>query len=102
VCLNAIAKRPKRMLPVDQRPSSEADVGPGRPVVEGIWLEPYPNEHRALEDGYEAPEARYERRESVELAFVAALQKRATSGARASSSPSSPRSSTCRRASGPY
>ena len=74
VCLNAIAKRPKRMLPIDQRPSSEAEVGPGRPVVEGIWLEPYPDEHRALEDGYEAPEARYERRESVELAFVAALQ----------------------------
>jgi RNA polymerase sigma-70 factor (ECF subfamily) len=42
--------------------------------VENIWLEPYPDEHLGLEDGYEAPDARYEQRESVELAFVAALQ----------------------------
>ena len=39
-----------------------------------MWLEPYPDEALGLEDGYAAPEARYERRESVELAFVAALQ----------------------------
>jgi RNA polymerase sigma-70 factor (ECF subfamily) len=74
VCLNAIARRPKRVLPVDQRPSSDADVGPGAPVVESVWLEPYPDEHLALDDGYEAPDARYELRESVELAFVAAMQ----------------------------
>jgi RNA polymerase sigma-70 factor (ECF subfamily) len=74
VCLNAIAKRPKRMLPGDQTPSSGADAGPGKPIVEGVWLEPYPDEHLGLADGYEGPDARYERRESVELAFVAALQ----------------------------
>jgi RNA polymerase sigma-70 factor, ECF subfamily len=34
----------------------------------------YPDEHLALPDGYAAPEARYEQRESVELAFIAALQ----------------------------
>jgi RNA polymerase sigma-70 factor (ECF subfamily) len=43
-------------------------------VVESVWVEPYPDETLGLEDGYAAPEARYEVRESVELAFVAALQ----------------------------
>jgi RNA polymerase sigma-70 factor (ECF subfamily) len=38
------------------------------------WLEPYPDEKLGIEDGYAAPESRYEQRESVELAFVAALQ----------------------------
>ena len=47
---------------------------PGQPVVESVWLEPYPDEMLGLEDGYAAPEATYERRESVELAFIAALQ----------------------------
>jgi RNA polymerase sigma-70 factor (ECF subfamily) len=37
-----------------------------------VWIEPYPD--GSLADGLAAPEARYERRESVELAFVAALQ----------------------------
>ena len=37
-------------------------------------MEPYPDEALGLEDGLAGPEARYELRESVELAFVAALQ----------------------------
>ena len=37
-------------------------------------MEPYPDETLGLEDGLAAPEARYEQRESVELAFIAALQ----------------------------
>src|ERR671915_258419 len=37
-------------------------------------LEPYPDELLEVEDGLASPAARYERRESVELAFVAALQ----------------------------
>ena len=35
---------------------------------------PTPTRRSALEDGYAAPEARYEQREGVELAFIAALQ----------------------------
>src|SRR3954463_10712776 len=73
-CLNEIAKRPKRVLPVDYGPATHPHVGPGAPVVESVGIEPYPDERLAVEDGYAAPEARYERRESVELAFVAALQ----------------------------
>jgi RNA polymerase sigma-70 factor (ECF subfamily) len=37
-------------------------------------LDPYPDDELGLGDGFAAPEARYERRESVELAFIAALQ----------------------------
>jgi RNA polymerase sigma-70 factor (ECF subfamily) len=71
--LNAISKRPKqRILPMDYGPSFGADDIPGQPVIESVWVEPYPDS--GLDDGYAAPEARYELRESVELAFVAALQ----------------------------
>jgi RNA polymerase sigma-70 factor, ECF subfamily len=73
-CLDAIARRPKRVLPIDYGPPAVAGVEPGEPVAEPVWLEPYPDEMLGLEDGYAGPAARYERREAVELAFVAALQ----------------------------
>jgi RNA polymerase sigma-70 factor, ECF subfamily len=73
-CLDVIARRPKRVLPIDYGPSTDPHVGPGEPVVESVWVEPYPDEKLGLEDGYASPDARYERRESVELAFIAALQ----------------------------
>jgi RNA polymerase sigma-70 factor, ECF subfamily len=75
VCLDAIRKRPKRVLPVDYGPPAdgggqESDV----PVDPGVWIDPYPDTELGVEDGYAAPEARYEQREAIELAFVAALQ----------------------------
>jgi RNA polymerase sigma-70 factor (ECF subfamily) len=73
-CLNAIARRPKRVLPIDYGPAYDPHRAPGEPVVESVWIEPYPDEMLGLEDGYAAPEARFEQREGVELAFVAALQ----------------------------
>lgn len=73
-CLNAIERRPKRVLPIDYGPSADPHSTPGEPLVESVWMEPYPDEKLGLEDGFAAPEARYEQRESVELAFVAALQ----------------------------
>jgi RNA polymerase sigma-70 factor, ECF subfamily len=72
--LDAISRRPKRVLPVDYGPAADPHDGPGEPVVESVWVEPYPDERLAVEDGYAGPEARYERREAVELAFIAALQ----------------------------
>src|SRR5436190_3245428 len=72
--LNAIEKRPKRVLPIDYAPAADPHDGPGEPIVESVWVEPYPDEQLGLEDGYAAPEARYEQREGVELAFIAALQ----------------------------
>ena len=65
VCLNLAARRPRRWVPVDYR-SHGGD--------EPVWVEPYPDEHLGLPDGYASPEARYEQREAVELAFIAALQ----------------------------
>ena len=73
-CLDAIARRPKRVLPPDRGPASDPREGPGRPLVEAVWVEPYPDDLVGVEDGPASPEARYERRESVELAFIAALQ----------------------------
>jgi RNA polymerase sigma-70 factor (ECF subfamily) len=73
-CLDVIARRPKRVLPVDYGPPADPHEGPGEPLVESVWVEPYPDEKLGLEDGYAAPEARYEERESVELAFIVALQ----------------------------
>ncbi len=72
--LNVIARRPKRVLPIDYGPSADPHEGPGQPVVESVWIEPYPDERLGLADGLAGPDARYELRESVELAFVAALQ----------------------------
>jgi RNA polymerase sigma-70 factor (ECF subfamily) len=73
-CLNQIEKRPKRVLPVDYTGAADPHGGPGEPVVESVWIEPYPDETLDVEDGLAGPEARYEQRESVELAFIAALQ----------------------------
>ena len=62
VCLDALAKRPKRVLPVDHGPPAGPGEGPGEPVVELIWLEPYPDD--LLDEApFAAPEARYEQRE---------------------------------------
>jgi RNA polymerase sigma-70 factor, ECF subfamily len=73
-CLDLINRRPKRVLPIDHAPPADAHAGVGEPLVESVWVEPYPDEKLGVEDGLAAPEARYERRESVELAFIAALQ----------------------------
>ena len=73
-CLDAIGRRPKRVLPIDYGPKADPHDGPGEPIVESVWVEPYPDETLAVEDGYAAPEARFEQREAVELAFIAALQ----------------------------
>lgn len=74
--LNAIEKRTKRVHPVDYGPRSQADGDgpPGMPVTESVWIEPLPDETLGIEDFEAGPEARLEQRESIELAFVAALQ----------------------------
>jgi RNA polymerase sigma-70 factor (ECF subfamily) len=72
--LDAIERRPKRILPIDYGPPADPHGGVGEPLVESVWIEPYPDETLGLEDGYASPDASYEQRESVELAFIAALQ----------------------------
>ena len=71
-CLRLIERRPRRVLPIDYGPPADAHDDPAAPLVESVWLEPYPD--ALVGEGYAAPDARYEQRESVELAFVAALQ----------------------------
>jgi RNA polymerase sigma-70 factor, ECF subfamily len=73
-CLRAIERRPRRVLPVDHGPAADPHDGPAEPVTEAIWLEPYPDARLGLGSGLASPEARYEQREGVELAFIAALQ----------------------------
>jgi RNA polymerase sigma-70 factor, ECF subfamily len=63
-------RRARRELPLDHGPGES----PGAPIFETFWVEPYPDEMLGRSDGFASPEARYELRESIELAFVAALQ----------------------------
>jgi RNA polymerase sigma-70 factor, ECF subfamily len=72
--LDLIARRRRRVLPVDYGPASDPHGEFDEPLVESVWVEPYPDEQLGVEDGLAAPEARYEQRESVELAFIAAVQ----------------------------
>lgn len=67
-CLDSLKNRERRALPVDLGPSSDSVVLDAAPVTDVAWLDPYPDA------GLVVPEARYEQREAVELAFVAALQ----------------------------
>ena len=62
VALDMAARRPPRVLPPD----------PGPPA--GAWLEPFPDDLLGDDAGQASPEAAYEQREAIELAFVAALQ----------------------------
>jgi RNA polymerase sigma-70 factor (ECF subfamily) len=73
-CLDAIGRRPKRVLPIDYGPGADPHDAPGEPLVESIWIDPYPDELLPDGDAFASPEATYEQRESVELAFIAALQ----------------------------
>ena len=74
VCLKMLERRPKLVLPVDHGPPSDPHDPPAAPLVESVWVEPFPDERLGLGDALAGPEARYDRRESVELAFIAALQ----------------------------
>jgi RNA polymerase sigma-70 factor, ECF subfamily len=73
--LDIVARRKRRLLPLEYGPAADPNQPPGEPVGEQVWLEPYPDETLAVEDGHASPAARYEQREAVELAFVAALQE---------------------------
>jgi RNA polymerase sigma-70 factor (ECF subfamily) len=73
-CLDEIARRPKRVLPIDNGPAADPEDHSAAPVVESVWVEAYPDQRLEVEDASAAPEARYEQREAMELAFIAALQ----------------------------
>lgn len=64
-CLNELDRKERRVLPIEYGPSSEAGIVPGPPRTELPWLEPLADD----------PEQRAADRETVELAFVAAIQR---------------------------
>jgi RNA polymerase sigma-70 factor, ECF subfamily len=72
--LKIIERRPNRALPIDYGPPSEPGDPRGGPLVESVWIEPVAADSLGLESGLASSAARYELRESVELAFIAALQ----------------------------
>jgi RNA polymerase sigma-70 factor, ECF subfamily len=74
VCRDAIGRRARRVLPIGIGAAAAPGIDVGEPLVESVWIEPYPDESLGLADRDAAPEARYEQREALELAFVAALQ----------------------------
>jgi RNA polymerase sigma-70 factor (ECF subfamily) len=71
-CLDSIDKRPARHLPTDEGQAADPASPPAAPRLEPIWLEPYPDEW--LPDTAPDPEAVVSTRQSVALAFLAALQ----------------------------
>jgi len=72
-CLDRLDRRPARTVPYDFGPPATLGDGPGDLLDEALWLGPYPD--RFLADEATGPEAAAVRSESVELAFVAALQR---------------------------
>jgi RNA polymerase sigma-70 factor (ECF subfamily) len=76
-CLNAIAtsKHAKRIWPdAYGPPATEPPVG--QAAHEVPWLEPYPDVAlETVSDIAPGPDARYELRESVQLAFISAIQE---------------------------
>jgi RNA polymerase sigma-70 factor, ECF subfamily len=72
VCLDALSGRERRARPMDLGPAGTAESPLGRRLPDTVWLEPIPDAHVMPTDG--DPAATAEIRESIRLAFMAALQ----------------------------
>jgi RNA polymerase sigma-70 factor (TIGR02960 family) len=67
--------RPARELPPPPEPPGEFPAA-SRTMTEPVWLEPYPDVWLDdLPDSLPGPDARYDSREAIELAFVFTLQQ---------------------------
>jgi RNA polymerase sigma-70 factor (ECF subfamily) len=74
-CLDELDRRGRRLLP-PMLGAPIASFVPGQGIGEDTpWLEPVPDAWLEVADTSPGPEARYEAREAVELAFVATLQR---------------------------
>lgn len=71
-CLDELADRKRRALPTELSEPADPSATPREPVLDPIWLQPYPD--RLLPDARPGPAGQYELRESVRLAFLVALQ----------------------------
>jgi RNA polymerase sigma-70 factor, ECF subfamily len=72
--LDITRHRTRRELPVGFGPASSLDAEFEPAVTDPVWLEPCP-ERWLSQSAPASPEARYELRESVELAFMVLLQR---------------------------
>ncbi|HEX5451304.1 MAG TPA: sigma-70 family RNA polymerase sigma factor [Candidatus Limnocylindrales bacterium] len=72
VCLDMLTGRQRRARPMDLGPAGSAETPLGAPLTETTWIAPIPDGRVMPEAGDPADLA--ETRESVRLAFVAALQ----------------------------
>ena len=63
------------VLPVEYGPESDPHAARASRSPRASGSSPTRTRHSEVEDGYASPEAPYEERESVELAFVAAMQQ---------------------------
>src|SRR5688572_12632439 len=72
VCLDMLNGRKRRARPMELEPPSVRPSGPGEPLPADSWVEPIPDD-RVLAAQAD-PAAVAEERESIRLAFVAALQ----------------------------
>src|ERR671920_262335 len=72
VCLDMKGASQRRALPVDLSPAGTADQPLGPVVAESAWIEPVPDD-RAVPSGGDPADVAVAR-ESIRLAFVAALQ----------------------------
>ncbi len=70
-CLDTLASRARRILPSDVLPPADPNLIPGSPPDDLPWLQPYPDRLLASDD---APDAEVVARETIELAFIAAIQ----------------------------
>jgi RNA polymerase sigma-70 factor (ECF subfamily) len=74
-CLDELDRRGRRLLPPMVGAPSEVFV-PGQGTLdETPWLDPFPEAWLDVPDASPGPEARYEAKEAIELAFIAALQR---------------------------
>jgi RNA polymerase sigma-70 factor (ECF subfamily) len=74
VCLDELKRRPRRALSSDVHPAMAEPAGAiAARIEEPVWLEPMPDAWLADTEA-PGPAARYALKESVALAFVAALQ----------------------------
>ena len=73
VCIDMLKARRRRALPMELGPSSPADALPGRALPEHLWVGPVHDDRVLPANGDPADIA--VARESIRLAFVAALQQ---------------------------
>jgi len=74
--LNALRDRGRRPRPLPAPPEGTPAPPPPTRLGESVWLEPYPDVLlEGVADRSQQPEARYETREAIGLAFVTGLQR---------------------------